>query len=95
MQYLALQELMDSAKDARRIVARTWGFTIASVADIVTDHRKSARGALDDLIKQFVGALRVGRRKPDGSLIEINWTRRTVLEAIAADIQDRCENRDN
>lgn len=89
LDYLVCRELHGKAAAARTAVARAWRVSEATVKDAYTDWRTGAAYRLKELIEHEVGELRVGVRQPDGSYVEHFWTRRDLLEAVHADLQDR------
>lgn len=87
LDYAVCRELFGKAAAALAAVAKAWNVSEATVKAARTEC--DASGYLAHLVDGHVGKLRVGRHEPDGTYVEHLWTRREVLEAIRADLQDQ------
>jgi hypothetical protein len=76
-------------RNAASTVAAAWSVSKQTVRQYYAGWKAGAEWTLNGLIGGREGTLRVGRRQPDGSMIEYHWTRRELLEAVHLDLQDR------
>jgi hypothetical protein len=68
-------------------VAQTWNVTAATVKNVLTTHRDSARRHLEDLINNGLTSPGKLRRQREGSPPEY-WTREELLRALSLDLRD-------